>query len=121
MTVQRTGALSGDADKWKAIDWQKAQRFVRRLQMRIAKAVKEKRQGKVKTLQWLLTHSRHAKLLAVKRVTSNKGKKTPGIDCTLWKGPKAKRVFLHLLYSFHGTPTPIMRVRNGRFAEIIGP
>jgi len=44
MTVQRTGALSGNAEKkWKAIDWQEAQRCVRRLQMRIAKAVKEGR------------------------------------------------------------------------------
>ncbi|MBC8438678.1 MAG: reverse transcriptase N-terminal domain-containing protein [Deltaproteobacteria bacterium] len=29
--------------------------FVKRLQMRIAKAVKEKRYGRVKALQWLLT------------------------------------------------------------------
>jgi len=44
----------------------------------------------VKALQWLLTHSLHAKLLAVKRVTTNKGKKTPGVDGVLWKGNKAK-------------------------------
>jgi RNA-directed DNA polymerase len=58
--------------------------------MRIAKAVKEGKPGKVKALQWLLTHSHHAKLLAVKRVTSNKGKKTPGIDGVLWRGARAK-------------------------------
>ena len=32
--------------------------------------------NKVKSLQWLLTHSFYAKALAVKRVTSNKGKNT---------------------------------------------
>jgi RNA-directed DNA polymerase len=90
MTVQRTGALPDRAVTWRAIDWQKARHYVRRLQMRIAKAVKEGRHGRVKALQWILTHSRHAKLLAVKRVTSNKGKKTPGVDGILWKGPRAK-------------------------------
>ena len=58
--------------------------------MRIAKAVKENRWNKAKALQHLLTRSFHAKLLAVKRVTSNKGKKTPGVDGVLWKGARAK-------------------------------
>lgn len=90
MTVHRTGALPDQAAKWKAVDWPKARQYVRRLQMRIAKAVKEGARGKVKALQWLLTHSYYAKLLAVKRVTSNKGKNTPGVDGILWKGDKAK-------------------------------
>jgi len=74
MTVSpraRAGALIDDAKQWQAIDWKATQRQVRRLQMRIAKAVKEGKPGKVKSLQWLLTHSHHAKLLAVRRVTSN--------------------------------------------------
>jgi len=79
MMVLRTGALPDHAAKWKAIDWPRARQYVRRLQMRIAKAVKERSKGKVKALQWLLTHSFYAKLLAVKRVTSNKGKNTPGV------------------------------------------
>jgi len=58
--------------------------------MRIAKAVQENRWNKVKTLQYQLTRSLAAKLLAVKRVTSNKGKKTPGIDGVLWQGARAK-------------------------------
>ncbi len=64
--------------------------LIRRLQMRIAKAVKENRWNKVNALQHLLTHSFYAKLLAVKRVTSNKGKNTPGVDGVLWKGARAK-------------------------------
>jgi RNA-directed DNA polymerase len=79
-----------DAGKWDQIDWNQARREVRRLQIRIAKAVKEGRWNKVKTLQNLLTRSFHAKLLAVKRVTSNKGKKSPGVDGVLWQGARAK-------------------------------
>ena len=75
---------------WRSIDWEKARREVRRLQMRIAKAVKEGKYGRVKSLQWILTHSFHAKALAVKRVTSNKGKNTPGVNGVVWKGAKAK-------------------------------
>ena len=52
-----TGALIDDARKWHAIDRQRAQREVRRLQIRIAEAVKEGKPGKVKALQWLVTHS----------------------------------------------------------------
>lgn len=58
--------------------------------MRIAKSVKEKDYGRAKSLQWILTRSFYAKALAVKRVTSNKGKRTPGIDGELWKTVKAK-------------------------------
>ena len=76
--------------KWRAMDWKKAQRYVRKLQMRIAQAVKEGRHGKIKSLQWLLTHSFYAKALAVKRVTSNKGRKTPGVDGVIWKNAKDK-------------------------------
>ena len=90
MTAQKAGALRDDAEKWSSIDWKEAHRQVRRLQMRIAKAVKENRWNKVKTLQYLVTHSFYAKLWAVKRVTSNKGKNTPGVDGVVWKGARAK-------------------------------
>jgi RNA-directed DNA polymerase len=65
------GALIDDAELWAQIDWDHVRGEVRRLQRRIAKAVKAGRWGRVKTLQHLLTHSFYAKLLAVKRVTSN--------------------------------------------------
>jgi RNA-directed DNA polymerase len=63
---------------------------VHRLQMRIAKAHRERRHGKVKALQWILTHSLSAKLLAVKRVTENHGANTPGVDNIIWNTPKKK-------------------------------
>ena len=61
--------------RWKSIDWNKAEAEVNGLQVRIAKATQEKKWNTVKRLQYLLTHSYHAKLLAVRKVTTNKGKK----------------------------------------------
>jgi RNA-directed DNA polymerase len=52
--------------------------------MRIARAVRERRWGKVKALQRLLSHSRSAKLLDVRRVVTNRGKNTAGVDGVLW-------------------------------------
>jgi RNA-directed DNA polymerase len=117
-TAIRAGALIDDAKKWKSIDWKHARRQVRRLQVRIAKAVKENRWNKVKALQYLLTRSFYAKLLAVKRVTSNKGKKTPGVDGVLWKGVRAKwRAVLSLRRRGY-RPQPLRRLyipkKNGK-------
>ena len=36
--------------------------------------------NKVKALQRILAHSHSARILAVERVTSNEGSKTPGVD-----------------------------------------
>lgn len=85
MDKTTTGASSASAMTWKTIDWNHATKEVRQLQVRIAKAVREKRYGRAKALQWLLTHSFSAKALAVKRVTQNAGAKTPGVDGILWK------------------------------------
>ena len=51
------GAPVDDAERWRSIDWTDAHREVRRLQMRIAKAVKEGRWNRVRILQYLLTRS----------------------------------------------------------------
>jgi RNA-directed DNA polymerase len=89
------GAVSRNTVDWHAIDWQKAHTIVRRLQARIVKATQMGRWGKVHALQHLLTHSFSAKVLAVKRVTENQGKRTPGVDGVMWETPehKARAVF----------------------------
>ncbi len=74
------GAVSHNEVDWHAINWQKAHTIVRRLQARIVKATQAGRWGKVRALQRLLTHSFAAKVVAVKRVTENQGKRTPGVD-----------------------------------------
>jgi RNA-directed DNA polymerase len=82
-----TGALSAKGNAWDQIDWDQANREVLRLQARIAKATAVGRWNKVQALQRLLTRSFYAKVLAVKRVTSNRGKRTAGVDGQLWSTP----------------------------------
>lgn len=84
------GAPSARQLNWKHIIWHKVENHVRRLQMRIAKAIKLGRQNKAKALQWILTHSFYAKCLAVKRVTQSSGKNTPGVDKVIWRTPNQK-------------------------------
>jgi hypothetical protein len=79
MTVKTVGAVSSEAAEWYAMDWPAINRNVRRLQVRIVQATKEGRWGKVQALQRLLTHSYSGKVHAVRRVTENTGKKTPGV------------------------------------------
>lgn len=90
VALQRTGASSPASITWDTIDWVTAIQEVRRLQLRIAKAFREGKHGKVKSLQWILTHSFYAKLLSVKRVVQNRGGKTPGVDGIIWDTPKQK-------------------------------
>ena len=89
-SVEKLSGASSAALQWNTINWHSVEAFVFRLQVRIAKAAKEKRWGKVSALQRLLTRSHYAKLLAVKRVTSNHGRNTPGIDRVVWKTASQK-------------------------------
>lgn len=87
----QTGAPSACfKTQWQSIDWQAVEKHVRRLQMRIAKAVREGKHSKAKSLQWILTHSYYAKLLAVKRVTENRGSRTAGVDNINWNKAEDK-------------------------------
>lgn len=102
-------ASPGIATCWEAIDWQKALAYVKKLQVRIVKAQKEGHYSKVKSLQWLLTHSFYAKALAVKRVTSNQGKRTSGVDHELWLTPQAKWSAISKLNRRGYRPQPLRR------------
>nr|WP_075553158.1 group II intron reverse transcriptase/maturase [Candidatus Paracaedibacter symbiosus] len=90
MEAPKAGASSAYDKDWNTIDWQPVIAHVHRLQMRIAKAYREGKKGKVHSLQRLLTHSYYAKLLAVKRIVQNRGAKTPGIDGVVWKTSRQK-------------------------------
>ncbi len=67
-------ASSARGTQWDQIDWKQCERQVVRLQARIVKASRERRWGKVKVLQRLLTCSFSGKALAVKRVTENRSR-----------------------------------------------
>jgi RNA-directed DNA polymerase len=65
---------------WLAVDFDVAEQSVKILQNRIVKAKLAGRIRMVKKLQSLLFKSLNARILAVKRVSENKGKKTAGVD-----------------------------------------
>jgi RNA-directed DNA polymerase len=109
MTAQ-AGAPWDRIPEWQAINWQAIKANVRRLQTRIVKAVKEGRWNRVKALQRLLTHSASGKLLAVRRVTENDGRNTPGVDKVLWDTPHKKRAGALSLTTRGYQPAPLRRI-----------
>jgi RNA-directed DNA polymerase len=103
---------------WKSIDWQIVSDEVQRQQVGIAKAAQEGRWGKVNSLQGILVRSRCARLLAVRRVTTNKGKRTPGVDGVLWNTSR-KKIDAAMSLSPNGyKPSPLKRTyvpkKNGK-------
>jgi RNA-directed DNA polymerase len=97
-------------DSWRTIPWGKVIFRVSRLQNRIAKAVKQGKWGKAKSLMHLLTKSFDAKLLAVFRVTNNKGRYTPGVDRDVWLNDYDKLIAAENLSSRGYSPKPLKRV-----------
>lgn len=121
-TLSAVGAASHYDMNWPDIDWGQAHQMVRRLQVRIAKAVSEGRLNKAKALQWLLTHSFYGKAIAVKRVTENRGKKTPGVDGETWNTPEQKTKAINSLKRSGYKPRPLRRVHipkaNGKMRPL---
>ena len=111
MNANKTACAATDSGlAWNSINWDKCKQEIKKLQARIVKANKEGKHGKVKSLQWTLTHSFAAKALAVKRVTTNDGKDTSGVDKVLWSTPKAKYEAIFDLKRKDYTPQPLRRV-----------
>ena len=96
--------------KWETIDWTEANRKVSKLQSRIAKAVTKGKNTLVKKLQYLLTNSYYAKLLSVKKVTSNKGKRTSGVDKELWTTSSLKYINARKLNKKKYRAKPLKRI-----------
>ena len=96
--------------QWKTIDWKKAENEVNRLQIRITKATQEKKWNTVKRLQYLLTHSYYAKALAVRKVTTNKGRNTSGVDKELWTTTASKMRAVLSLTDKNYKSKPLRRV-----------
>lgn len=67
-----------------------AERNVKKLQKRIKVAYTNKRYDVVINLQNTLIHSFYAKALAVKIVSTNDGKNTPGVDGIIWNTSELK-------------------------------
>ena len=112
-TTDKTERLKDEntlADQWESIDWAQVEKEVNRLQTRIAKATVKDDKNKVKRLQYLLTHSFYAKAYSVKKVTSNKGKNTSGIDKKLWSTSSSKMKAVFALTDRRYRAKPLRRV-----------
>ena len=76
----------------------------------------------MKALQRLLTCSFSGKALAVKRVTDNQGRRTPGVDGKIWSTPASKHKALGLLQRRGYQPQPLRRVHipkaNGKLRPL---
>jgi RNA-directed DNA polymerase len=119
MTTETTEATTSDPSvgattdtllDWHQINWRQVERNVRRLQVRIAQAPQAGKWGRVKALQRLLTHSLSGKALAVRRVTENTGKRTPGVDGAIWKTPEQKMTAIRTLRQRGYHPRPLRRI-----------
>lgn len=108
--IATAGATSHSVTDWHAINWHNIEQQVRRLQARIVKAEQAGKPGKVKALQRLLTHSFSGRALAVRRVTENQGKNTPGVDREVWNTPAKKAAAIHRLKPRGYRPQPLRRV-----------
>ena len=95
---------------WRQINWRRAQRNVRRLQIRIVKAEQERKKRKVRALQRILVRSSSGRAVAVRRVTTNRGKQTPGVDQVVWDTPEKKTQAVADLREQTQRPQPLRRV-----------
>jgi RNA-directed DNA polymerase len=122
MTISNEISASSDSALWQSINWKAVEANVLKLQMRIAKATRDGKHGKAKALQWILTHSRSAKLLAVKRVSQNKGSKTPGIDGVVWNTDSRRMKAVNQLSRKAYQAKPLRRIyipkKNGKLRPL---
>ncbi len=113
-TQPATSVASASFDgvkNWHDLDWARIQQSVRKTQLKIAQATREGDWRRVKRLQRLLTHSFYGRCLAVRRVTENRGRKTPGVDGETWGTPQAKLHAVGRLSKKRGyRPRPLRRV-----------
>lgn len=109
-SVNADSAAFPAGSAWDRIDWPTVHRRVRGLQIRIAKATRDQDWRRVKALQRLLVNSYSAKAMAVKRVSENDGKRTPGVDGEIWTTPEAKWRAIQRLNSRGLRPQPLRRV-----------
>jgi RNA-directed DNA polymerase len=119
--LNQKGWATVDLD-WEQIDWTRVKDEVNRLQSQITKAIIKGAKNLAKKLQYLLSISRNAKLLSVKKVTTNPGKKTSGVDGELWLTTKVKLLKAIQLTAKKYQTKPLRRVsipkKNGKMRDL---
>lgn len=96
---------------WNKMDWKLVNTRVRRLQARIFSAASEDfNSPKVHYLQTILIHSLDAKLISVKKITTeNKGKKTNNVNRKVYLKPEEKSRLVQKL-KVDGKTSPIQQI-----------
>lgn len=121
----RMYTTSNTIQNWSDIDFQKAEKSVKKLQKRIATAYRNDEFDKMAFLQHQLIHSFYAKALAVKSVTSNRGKLTPGVDGIVWITPDDKWNAIAMMKHRGYQPKPLKRIyipkANGKLRPLSIP
>ena len=110
MTSSDGTTLPNDKALWHQVDWAKAQSRVRCIQLKIMNAYEQDNPKQVKSLQRLLTRSFSAKVLAIRKATSSKGKSTPGVDGEVWNSPERKWRAVQMLNQGKYRAKPLRRV-----------
>ncbi len=117
-TSTKKQASANCAFKWDTVNWSLIEDKVSKLQSRIAKATQSGKNYLVKKLQYLLSKSYYGRLLAVKRVISNKGRKTAGVDGEIWStsSSRYKAVIRLGKQSYHSKPLKrtYIKKKNGK-------
>lgn len=91
--MQSNALANGTEERsgWNAVDWRRANRYVRNLRMRIFKASRAGDLARVRSLQKLMLRSRSNTLVSVRRVTQlNSGKNTAGVDKVVVRTSEAR-------------------------------
>lgn len=112
-TKKRVVKTTASTQNWYNIHWQEAQNNVINLQKQIVVAYKNKDHGKVTELQWTMVNSFDACCVAVKKVTSNPGKNTAGVDQKIQDRPQRRMQGVRELYNLEWngyTAKPVRQV-----------
>lgn len=104
------------------VDWHAVEAHVARLQRQLAQAVEQHNRPAIRHFKWLLRHSYHAKLLAIRLVTQeNAGRHTPGVDGRTYTTPAERDLLLHEL-ELERRPLPVRRIfipkKNGKLRPL---
>jgi len=121
-SIANHSASMTEKTAWQFIRWDKVMQRVKSLQSRIVKAVKGRRWNLSKVLQGILSCSYSSKLLAIRRITENSGKRTAGIDGQKWNTPIAKYEAIAKLQQHGYQPLAVRRIKipkaNGKLRPL---
>ena len=120
--AQAECASSAALTAWQTINWVWCEKEVRKLQVRIVEALKANNIGKEKYLQRILISSLSAKALTMRRVISNSGGSTAGVDKDTLLIPIRRYKAISFLITRGYKPKPLRRVfipkKNGKMRPL---